>query len=497
VDGLIAKLRTVHSSELRREVLATLIRLYYREADYTGVWWGITPENAGPYFDAVEWDQSKRIETVVTNALHDADPSTAAFLLAELTRSRVSLQGLPRRPENDPAEKESAIVVQKTDPQNPNQIGNMPQEGVLRRTLEAKGNAAKGKTLFKLQSCSACHTDSDGQALKGPHLVGIGKRYSAAELGESILKPSAKIAQGYETYLFEMANGKTYTGFVVSTSARTLRIREGTGIQRELQSAQIGSREIQKQSIMPEGLVNNLTPEELADLIAYLQSLTGGDEEPAQDRRAEPRPADEKRTAPAPMQLTAQEDHKRMMELLKIKALRRGADGRNPKAPNAANYEESKANPYPKLPDPLVLKNGQKVTTAEMWVKQRRPEILEDFDREVYGRVPRTTPKVQWEAADTKQDKLGDVAVITKKLVGHVDNSSCPQITVDIQLTLTTPADARGPVPVIMEFGFGGRGFGPPPGGRRGPTWQEQVVAKGWATRSSFPTASSRTTGRA
>jgi hypothetical protein len=181
-----------------------------------------------------------------------------------------------------------------------------------------------------------------------------------------------------------------------------------------------------------------------------------------------------------PVQLTAQEDHKRLMELLNIKELRRGADGRDRSAPNAANYDEAKANPYPTLPDPLVLKGGQKVTTAEMWWKQRRAEIVEDFDREIYGRVPRETPKVKWEVTETKQDKVGDVAVVSKKLVGHVDNSSYPHITVDIQLTLTTPADAKGPVPVIMEFGFGGRGFGPPPGARAGPNWQEQVIAKGW-----------------
>src|SRR5712691_4795435 len=83
-----------------------------------------------------------------------------------------------------------------------------------------------------------------------------------------------------------------------------------------------------------------------------------------------------------PVELTAKEDHMRMMDLLKITSLRKGADGRNAKAENAANYNESKANPYPNLPDPLVLKNGQKVTTAEMWKNQRRPEIVEDFDRE-------------------------------------------------------------------------------------------------------------------
>src|ERR1700730_4700676 len=117
-----------------------------------------------------------------------------------------------------------------------------------------------------------------------------------------------------------------------------------------------------------------------------------------------------KKTDPAkpspPVQMTAQQDHKRMMDLLKINELRPGANGRDPKGPNAANYDESKANPYSKLPDPLVLKDGQKVTTADMWVKKRRPEIIEDFDREVYGRVPRETPKVKWEVTDTKNDKV-------------------------------------------------------------------------------------------
>src|SRR5206468_4012943 len=142
-----------------------------------------------------------------------------------------------------------------------------------------------------------------------------------------------------------------------------------------------------------------------------------------------------------PVQLTAQQDHRRMMELLGIKELRRGPSG-NPKAPDAANTDEAKANPYPKLPDPLVCKDGTQVTTAEQWWKKRRPEIVEDFDREVYGRVPKETPKVKWEVAATDKQTVGDVPVVTKKLVGHVDNSAYPPVTVDIQLTLTTPEKA-------------------------------------------------------
>src|SRR6185295_9160726 len=138
-----------------------------------------------------------------------------------------------------------------------------------------------------------------------------------------------------------------------------------------------------------------------------------------------------------------------------------------------------------------------------------RPEIVEDFDREVYGRVPRITPKVNWEVTSTANQTNGDVPVVVKKLVGHVDNSAYPQITVDIQLTLTTPAKAAGAVPVMMEFGFGafpGRGGlrggppakapakdgapaaapkGPPP--QTGPSWQQQVLAKGWGYASIVP----------
>ena len=200
---------------------------------------------------------------------------------------------------------------------------------------------------------------------------------------------------------------------------------------------------------------------------------------------------------PASVKLSAAQDHQRMMELLGIKSLRRGADGMNRQSPYYQNTDEAKANPYPNLPDPLTLKNGQKVTTAQMWWDQRRPEIVEDFDREVYGRVPRDTPKVTWEVTDTTKETNGDVPVITKQLVGHVDNSSYPALTVDIRLTLTTPANATGPVPVMMEFGFsfgaggfggarkGGPGAATPPGGRPGfggfgSGWQEQVLAKGW-----------------
>jgi putative heme-binding domain-containing protein len=274
VEGLIRKLGAVRSPELRRGILATLIRLYHREADYKGAWWGIRPDSRGPYYDRVEWDLSQRIGAVITSAVLDGDAETVAFLRRELARDRVTLKGLPGGSEPGQApEKETPIAIPKADPNNKDQIGNMAYEAAAKRALAVRGDAARGKVLFKAQSCSACHTDADGQTPKGPHLVDIGKRYNAAELVESVLKPSAKIAQGYETYRFDMANGKVFTGFVVSEGAKAVLIREATGVQRELKKDAIESRQIEKQSAMPEGVVNNLTPEQLADLIAYLQSL--------------------------------------------------------------------------------------------------------------------------------------------------------------------------------------------------------------------------------
>ena len=89
-----------------------------------------------------------------------------------------------------------------------------------------------------------------------------------------------------------------------------------------------------------------------------------------------------------------------------------------------------------------------------MWWDQRRPEIVEDFDREIYGRVPDNIPKVTWEVVSITNDTSNHVAAITKKLIGHVDNSSWYFLysSVNIDLALSTPANAKGPVPVIMEF---------------------------------------------
>ncbi|HEX9108725.1 MAG TPA: hypothetical protein VF832_15880 [Longimicrobiales bacterium] len=153
-----------------------------------------------------------------------------------------------------------------------------------------------------------------------------------------------------------------------------------------------------------------------------------------------------------PLVLTAEQDQHLMMEKLGIKALRPGPSG-NESAPNHANYDSALANPYPDLPDVLTLKNGRKVKTAEEWLKLRRPEIVEDFEREVYGRVPAGVPRVSWQVLVNEREFVGFTPVIAKRLIGHVDNSVYPYLSVDIAMTVVTPANARGPVPLLMMFG--------------------------------------------
>jgi hypothetical protein len=125
--------------------------------------------------------------------------------------------------------------------------------------------------------------------------------------------------------------------------------------------------------------------------------------------------------------------------------------------------------------DLLTFKDGKKVEAAEQWPK-RRAEIVEDFEREVYGRVPENAPKVNWEVTNTAEGESGGVATLTRTLVGHVDNSAFPQIKVDIQASFTVPKRAAGKVPIILQFGFGG-GFG----GRGANPWTQQALDRAWA----------------
>jgi hypothetical protein len=143
---------------------------------------------------------------------------------------------------------------------------------------------------------------------------------------------------------------------------------------------------------------------------------------------------------------------------------------------HVSNYTEEKVRPYT-LPDPLVTAGGRRVATAEMWVKERRPEILKFYRSEIYGRVPDNAPRVTWEVTETDA-KARDGTAVLRRVVGRMgDKPDGPRMT----LTIYTPAKAEKPVPVLLSLtsAFGG-GKGPPKKAAGAFDLVGEVLGRGW-----------------
>jgi hypothetical protein len=121
------------------------------------------------------------------------------------------------------------------------------------------------------------------------------------------------------------------------------------------------------------------------------------------------------------------------------------------KTGHVSNYDESTVPPYT-LPDPLVMASGTPVTSATMWTRQRRPELLRAYEEHIYGRVPANAPAIAWEVAET-DTRARDGAAVLKRVVGRVgSNPDGPQIRVSVY----TPSQATTKVPIVLLLNFGG-----------------------------------------
>ncbi|MBT1705822.1 glucuronyl esterase domain-containing protein [Chryseosolibacter indicus] len=180
-----------------------------------------------------------------------------------------------------------------------------------------------------------------------------------------------------------------------------------------------------------------------------------------------------------------QTDYENMLGQLGLKrsALRPGPSG-NPSAPNAANRFEDKVNKY-NLPNPLIFKDGRRVKGSSDW-NRRRQEIIDEFENEIYGRLPSQLPSVKWVTISATDTVVGDLPIKEKRLKGIVDNTAYPAIKVEIELLLATPAKIEGAVPVVIEFGWIQNPFNRAPiqpiglGSSTEPSWKEQLIMRGW-----------------
>ena len=217
------------------------------------------PESTVPLLKAIARVKSRAYAERIQKLISDKNPevSSAASLAAQ--RTGMARTGMPNTGTASPADMIEKLGYDKT----------------VASVLSAKGDAVAGKELFTRIGCIACHTTSADEAPKGPFLGGIGQRYNRNELCESIMKPSAKIAQGFETQYFRQKNGEVIEGFVTRESGDEVELRNATGVPIILKKQDIDRRGKRDTSIMPEGLVAQISPQDLASLIAYLESTKG------------------------------------------------------------------------------------------------------------------------------------------------------------------------------------------------------------------------------
>jgi putative heme-binding domain-containing protein len=132
---------------------------------------------------------------------------------------------------------------------------------------------ASGKQLFQIASCVACHRVQDiGQEL-GPDLTKLDTKLTAKDILQSILAPSEKIDEKYASYVFELESGQVVTGMVLEETNDTVKVIENPLTQSEpriVARSEIASRSKSDSSIMPKGLLDKLTRDEILDLLGYV-----------------------------------------------------------------------------------------------------------------------------------------------------------------------------------------------------------------------------------
>ncbi len=270
VDGLIAAYSKTNDRGLKNDILSTLARLYKKEATQLGeYWWSTRPDGHGPYYRAMDWEESPVIKKFLMDEQHNrglADKQLFADLNAKYQMSITEFGG-----EEVAAVKDEAKIDLEKIKNKKGQVGEASIEDVMLAMAKIAGDPTKGKALFVSQGCVACHSINKGEPLKGPFMGQIGSIMNREQIAESILKPNASISQGFATVLITAKGNKSYMGFVSSETADRITMRDIAGQVSTVRTADILSRKEMENSMMPPGLANALSYEEFASLISYLE----------------------------------------------------------------------------------------------------------------------------------------------------------------------------------------------------------------------------------
>lgn len=270
VNGLLAAYRTSTDKVLKGQILSTLARLYHEEAPYDGTWWWSTrPDSHGPYYQPIDWASSDTIKAFLMEEFKKSNAAGKKAFADLNGRLRLGIHPFGGDEEPVVIDKETKIDLEKIRNKK-GQIGSSSIEDIMLAMAALKGNPDSGKVIFVRQGCVACHSIKKGELLKGPYMGQIGSIMSRKQIAESILQPSASIAQGFATNQVTTKDGKTLMGFVTEESSEKIVLRDITGAVHTIPMKDIQKREELKTSMMPTGMASALSYEEFASLITYL-----------------------------------------------------------------------------------------------------------------------------------------------------------------------------------------------------------------------------------
>ena len=269
VDGLIKSYAETKDDNLKKQILTTLARLYKKEEAYDASWWwGTRPDSHGPYYKAVTWAGSPAIEKLLKAEWSKADAQAKQYFVDLDARHRMGIAEFAVE-EKLAATEEPKIDLEKIKNKK-GQVGKSSIEDVLLAINKIQGDPLKGRTIFNNQGCVACHSLSRTEKMKGPFMGQIGSIMNREQIAESILKPDASISQGFATVMITAKGDKTYMGFITEETAAKIVMRNIAGEVFNIKTSDILTRKEMENSMMPQGLANSLSYDELASLVTFL-----------------------------------------------------------------------------------------------------------------------------------------------------------------------------------------------------------------------------------
>lgn len=267
VSGLITAYQQSNDAVLKKQIIVILSRLYKKEADYDGSWWWSTrPDTHGPYYKGIMWEASSSIKDFLVEESKKLNDKPFFVELNSRHRMEIPEFGV----EEVAAVKEEVKIDLEKIRNKKGQVGEASIEDVMLAMAKIQGDAGLGKTLFTQQGCIACHSLSKTEPMKGPFMGQIGSIMNREQIAESILKPNASISQGFASVTITAKRNKVYLGFITEESSARVVLRDIAGQVYTIKTTDIVSRKEMETSMMPSGLVNALSYEEFASLLAFL-----------------------------------------------------------------------------------------------------------------------------------------------------------------------------------------------------------------------------------